>query len=234
MRPVRAAFLTPTLLMGGAERWLLSLARRCDRRRIQWTGTALTDRASFSPVLCRELSSYMPVYAGPHAGGGTAKPSVVRCRSARHALAAAVAEADVLLTWGTPRLAELLSGLPASKRHSHQIGGRLAAILVSHGGGEWAARAVQSSESGATHLVAVSEPALTAFCPAARGRAVILHNGVDVERCTPTVARSQSRSGWGFGDRHVLIGYVGRYSWEKNPLAAARAAAGLGGVYRAV
>lgn len=53
MRRIRAAFLTPTLLMGGAERWLISLARKCDREWIEWTGTALTLGAPVSDVLGR-------------------------------------------------------------------------------------------------------------------------------------------------------------------------------------
>lgn len=240
---VRLAFLTPTLLMGGAERWLVSLARRCDRERIEWTGTALTEGAAMSPALGRELSSYMPIFGGPGAGGNGA-PYIRRCRSAREALDCVVADADVLITWGTQNLAELLADLPSLSRRvsvrpsaalrARVASRRLPVVLVSHGGGEWAARTVQTSESGASHFVAVSEPALTPFSPTARERAVIIHNGVDVERCTPTTERAETRAAWGFDDRHVLIGFVGRYSWEKNPLAAARAAVELGGNYRAV
>ena len=93
---------------------------------------------------------------------------------------------------------------------------------------------VRSSEAGATHFVAVSETALAPFSPEARKTAIIIHNGIDVERCTPTVARQQTRAAWGFGDHHRLIGYVGRYSGEKVPEAAARAAHHLGGDYHAV
>jgi hypothetical protein len=80
---LRVAFLTPTLLMDGAERWMISLARCCDRRRIEWAGTALTEGALASAELCREMAAYMPVYAGPGAGPRDGSSSVVRCPSAR-------------------------------------------------------------------------------------------------------------------------------------------------------
>src|SRR5437773_2762009 len=61
---VRAAFLTPCLLMGGAERWMISLARACDRRRVEWVGTVVADGGALSPELSAEMAAYMPVYTG--------------------------------------------------------------------------------------------------------------------------------------------------------------------------
>jgi glycosyltransferase involved in cell wall biosynthesis len=218
--PIRIALLTPTLLMGGAERWLISLARCCDRRRIEWTGTALSHGAAVHPDLCREMSAYMPVYAGPEAA--PLEDSIRRCPSARTALQTVLTDADVLITWGLPNLGDLVRG------YTRPV------VLVSHGGGEWARWTVRSSEAAATHLVAVSETARLAFSPEYHDRVAILHNGIDVQRCTPTIPRQQMRAVCGFADHHRLIGYVGRYSPEKNPTAAACVAHHLGGNYRAV
>lgn len=66
-RKLRAAFLTPSLRLGGAERWLISLAR-ASRDGVEWTGTTLTERARAHTELLRELAGCMPVYAGPRAG----------------------------------------------------------------------------------------------------------------------------------------------------------------------
>jgi glycosyltransferase involved in cell wall biosynthesis len=206
--------------MGGAERWLISLARCCDRRRVEWTGTALALGPLVDPDLCREMSAYMPVYAGPEAT--PSEDSICRCPSARAALQTVLRDADVLITWGLPNLGELIDG------YSRPV------VLVSHGGGEWALWTVRSSEAAATHLVAVSESARLAFSPELHDRVAILHNGIDVQRCTPTIARQQIRAAWGFADQHRLIGYVGRYSPEKNPVAAAWSVHQLGGNYRAV
>jgi len=221
-RPVRVAFLTPTLLMGGAERWMVSLARRCDRHRIVWTGTALSDWAPAKPEICRELSAYMPIFAGPGAGPPDDCPSVVRCRSTFDAVRLATQSADILVTWGLPDLGRLLASI------------ELPVVFVSHGAGDWTARAVQSSEPACSHFVAVSETALLPFRPQTRSRAIVLHNGVDVERCAPTQPREITRHSLGFDDQDILIGYVGRFSFEKNPLAAAIAARKLGGRFHAI
>jgi glycosyltransferase involved in cell wall biosynthesis len=210
--------------MGGAERWLISLARCCDRRRVEWVGTALSLGGMVHPDLCREMSAYMPIYAGPEAGALPCPDCIRSCSSARAALQTVLEDADVLITWGLPQLRDLLEGYDRP------------VILVSHGdgGGEWGRRTIRSSESGATHLVAVSEAASQAFSPECRDRVAILPNGVDVQRCTATVPRQEMREAWGFAEHHRLIGYVGRYSVEKNPMAAAWAVNHLGGDYRAV
>jgi glycosyltransferase involved in cell wall biosynthesis len=219
---LRVALLTPTLVMGGAERWMVSLARCCDRERIEWTGTALSDGAPASAELCREMSAFMPVYAGPGAGPAEFSPYVTYCDSAKAALTAALARADVLVTWGVPCLADLTG------RFDRPV------VLVSHGSGEWGLQTVRTSEAGATHFVAVSEAALEPFTPSARKVATVIHNGIDVERCTPNSSREHVRKAWGFSDHHRVIGYIGRYSCEKNPGAAAQAAIHLAGDYRAV
>lgn len=222
--PLRAAFLTPTFLMGGAERWMLSLARCCDRRRVEWVGTALAFGSPVHPDLCREMSAYMPLYAGPDVAALEGVHSICRCPSSAAALQSVLKDADVLITWGIPQLRDLLGG------YNRPV------ILVSHGvgGGEWAFRTIRSSESGATHLVAVSESARLAFSPENRDRVAVIYNGIDVQRCTPIVPRREMRTRWGFTEEQRLIGYVGRYSAEKTPTAAAVSVRQLGGPYYAV
>ena len=164
----------------------------------------------------------MPIYVGPGTGPRDGS-SVVRYPTAWAALDAATKTADVLIVWGLPDLAKRRDGLKIP-----------VVICVSHGSGEWTSKAMRSSESGATHFVAISEPAVDTFSSEVRKTATLIHNGIDVERCTPMISRAQMRTIWGFEEHHRLIGYVGRYSSEKNPEAAARAAMQLGGDYRAV
>ena len=105
--PIRLAFLTPTLLMGGAERWLISLARCCDRRRVEWIGTALAFGSPVHPDLCREMSAYMPIYAGPEVVPLEDANSIRRCPSAPAALQTVLKDADILITWGIPQRARV-------------------------------------------------------------------------------------------------------------------------------
>lgn len=220
--PPRVGFLTPSLLMGGAERWMIALAEHCDPEAVAWAGTALTADALAEPAICREMNRFMPVYGGPAPDGDRSHPYVTRLPTAADAVTAVARQADVIISWGVHYLKDQLDGFPG------------ASVLVSHGTGEWTNDAMKASESGATHFAAVSEAALAPFSPSARSKARVIHNGVDADRCTPTIGRDRLRALWGFDELKRLVGYVGRYSPEKNPLAAARAVRELGGDYRAV
>lgn len=221
--PVRVGFITPSLLLGGAERWMIALARSSDPRCVRWTGTALTEWAQSDSSLSGELRHSMPIYGGPPRGEGEHDmESVDRLPTAQQGVDLVFQRSEVVVAWGLDHLADLVDGYR----------GRV--VLVSHSAAEWTSRAIRLSEPGATDFAAVSEAALAPFSEAVRPRARVLYNGAEVSRCVPTRDRGDIRSSWGFDRRHRLIGYVGRYSPEKNPLAAAITAGRLGGWYRAV
>jgi glycosyltransferase involved in cell wall biosynthesis len=80
--------------------------------------------------------------------------------------------------------------------------------------------------TGVTHLAAVSEAAMAYF----DGREgleglprTVLYNGADPQRCKQQRGRRAIRAAWGLKDRDVVIGYLGRQSEEKNPMAPALA-----------
>jgi glycosyltransferase involved in cell wall biosynthesis len=108
--------------------------------------------------------------------------------------------------------------------------GRL--IAVSHGCNDWTRQQILGTLDRATDLVAVSRAAAEVFPEPAR--ATILHNGVDVERLGQRRERCEVRREWDLGVDVIAVGYVGRYSAEKNPLAAAEAVRELGPHFRAV
>jgi len=90
--------------------------------------------------------------------------------------------------------------------------------------------------TGVTHLAAVSEAAAGYFDarPGRRLPVTIIYNGVDEGRCLPQRGRRWQRAQWGVGEQEVAVGYVGRYSVEKNYLAVAYALRCLPQRYRAV
>lgn len=204
---IRAAILTPVLQVGGAEQWLLSLARRSDPARMRWVGVALTEQAPVDAEFCAEVARYVPVFGAEEAQGDGA----VRCATAREALRAAASQADVLVAWGLRDIRPVLDAVD------------IPTVYVSHGSGEWSANCARAIENHPVRLAAVSEAAREAFSPGKRPRVRVIHNGVEVDRCTPTRSRAAVRSAWGYDARHRLVAYVGRYSEEKNPVAAALA-----------
>lgn len=104
-------------------------------------------------------------------------------------------------------------------------------MLVSHGAGSWTETILETSRDAADWLVGVSRPAAASFRAA---DATVIHNGGDHDRCRVTMPRESVRQAWGARIGECLVGYVGRYSWEKNPAAAAAAVRRLGPPYRAV
>lgn len=126
---------------------------------------------------------------------------------------------DVLIVWGVSDLDDL-----------PPYPGRV--ILVSHGFSLWAEMVLRGCLHRATDLAAVSRWAAQSFPEPSK--VTVLHNGIELNRCRAVRPRREVRAEWGLDDEQVAIGYVGRLSWAKNPLAAAAAAYVLGRPYRAV
>jgi len=72
------------------------------------------------------------------------------------------------------------------------------------------------------NAVAVSILARACFPP--ETAVEIIYNGVDLQRLEPHETRAQTRRRLGVPEGATVVGYVGRWGYQKNPLAAARAA----------
>jgi len=243
----RVGFVTPNLVMGGAERWILNLLRYLDRERIALAGVALLNDAPADLAMCLEASESAPVFGGPdrtavarsgevsrqspgagpqHApGDGTQEspdsPPVIRFGSVQEALDVLCRRCDVIVAWGSDHFSRLMA--------ERRFAGKL--VIVAHGSAPSTAQMLAASTAAAHHLVGVSRASAAAFRDP---RATVIHNGADPTRCAVTAPRELVRRQWGAADGEILIGYVGRFSWEKNPLAAAQAAREMGQGYRAV
>lgn len=86
-RPVRVGLVTPSIVLGGAERWLIDMSRYC---RVEWTGCASISPDGNSRLIA-EMRRYMPVVF-----------------SGRAAVAEVAQTADVLIVWGVANLPELI------------------------------------------------------------------------------------------------------------------------------
>lgn len=272
---LRVGFVTPNLVLGGAERWVLNMLRYLDGERISLSGVCLLSAAPADLEMCLEASQFAPVFGGPVARSGDRpeqgaedrpeqqvvarpvdqpqqgdppehgavasspphlvalssplghrhgsapatgarsgdrleqdSPPVIRLGSVREALAALCQRSDVIVAWGSAHFARLM----AEQRFAGQV------VVVAHGSAPSTVEMLASSQHAAHQLVGVSRASAAAFC---NPRASVIHNGADAERCAVTVPREETRRAWGAAAGEILVGYVGRFSWEKNPLAAA-------------
>lgn len=193
---IRVAFLTPSLHIGGAERWILSLARHfVDAQAVDVVLCA----PHFHPDIFKEAAQLMPVFAARQLGDP---------EETRRLLAQACRRADVLITWGIPRLATVTHGL------------RLPVIDVSHSDGAWQqqTKMVRRASGGANFHVAVSRAALGAFPAGVAQRAVVIYNGAEVHRVSPRRGRTWQRAQWGVTEKDRVALFLGRFDEVKGPL----------------
>ena len=181
---LRVGFLTPNLLMGGVEHWLLGLLKH-NSGLLSWS-VGVTNPVAIEPDMRREAEQFTEVVTGVAA------------------LAALVANADVMVAWGVYGLAEML----------HDFTGPV--VQVSHGCGASTEHFPAANRAVTTHSVAVSRAVAPAFC---HDQVTIIPNGVDSRRCKSLRLREEIRREWGLLPHEIAVGFVGRISPEKNPLA---------------
>jgi len=226
---IKAAMVTPNLTLGGAERWLVDLIKHSSPSRIRWTGLAISSFGGCDRQLSEELRPYTRLYANKCVNRPShAKPfywpaiDKVTDPNFRSAVRMAVKDADVVLTWGWSDMDYWFDGIDVPR------------ITCSHS-------TINPSEAGRkvrglTHLTAVSKAAMH-FFDGSQGSDLpktVLYNGADPQRCQPIRGRKAIRETWGVKGKDIVIGYLGRQSPEKNPIAPAQAIKGAPPWYRAI
>lgn len=204
--PIRVGFLAPTLALGGTSRWMTSLARHLPGQSGHRIAVSMIAAAIHAPnSRSQETEGEARAYAPVDHG--------------RKAVEALAAQSDVLLVSGMPNL----DCLPP-------FAGPL--VFVGHGHCQWTVEIILACLPRVTHWVAVSQSAAESFPDPSK--VTVIHNGVEADRCTPRTSRDVVRAAWGLAADEIAVGYVGRFSPEKNPADCAHAVQVLGSPYRAV
>ena len=193
---IRIAFLTPSLHIGGAEMWILSLARNF----LQARPVALIHTSHFDhPDIVRQAKALMPILR-PRDPRNYRQLKLLTERACR--------TADVLVTWGYGPLARLTRDLD------------IPVVEVSHSDGAWGPQSqlVHHSSRGADYHVAVSHAAVGAFPEHLQEKVNIIYNGAEVDRVTPRRGRRLQREAWGFDDERRIALFLGRFADVKQPL----------------
>lgn len=64
-RRLRVGFVTPNVVLGGAEYWILGLLKYCDPTLIAWSGIAITGVDACDDEMCRQAARHGPLYGAP-------------------------------------------------------------------------------------------------------------------------------------------------------------------------
>ena len=220
--PVRVGMLLPVWCCGGLERYHLALARSTAGE-IEWVGCVLTDRAPTMQPMIDELAAVMPVYGTMQLADAplNGMERIVRYGTEAEALERVLPDCDVLLTWGVRDLS-ILKGFAGP------------VVLLSHGACDWTSKMLHAPARRATHFAAVSRAAARSFPREVQNRVVLQPAGIELSRVASTGGRELARRLIGVNDDHKLVGYIGRFSPEKNPFRAAEIVGQLGSPYVAV
>lgn len=215
-RPIRVVILTPSLDMGGAERWVRTLAISLQTPRVQCVGVLLTGSSLNEDIAAEIAAAKVPIHCHTHL------PHVLQHASRTDARDYAFRDADVLVVWGLSELSQF----------SDTFDGRV--VFCSHGTADHALKALDTAATYAPYLTAVSRAAAGEWFGSPRMN--VIFNGVDPDRCRAKTPRDKVRERWGLdpAKRIKVVGYVGRLSWEKDPMAVVRAISVLPDQYHAV
>jgi glycosyltransferase involved in cell wall biosynthesis len=124
------------------------------------------------------------------------------------------ADCDVLLCSGPAEVAEWLA----------DVRPRLT-VFIAHGTAPPYRTLLERCGSIVDHVVAVSNRVRETTC--GNFPCTVIPNGIDVAHIAHSRSRDEVRHGMGFGRDDYVLGYVGRFSWEKRPRTVIEAVAQL-------
>lgn len=187
-KAVKLAFLAPSLLLGGAERWIASLCRHFDYARVWPVAIVLTEPKQRSAIVEAWLPKHIKIL--PH----EYLPSVM-------------SQVDALLAWGTHDLAQRTKG--AKCRIFEAQHGTM-------GFGEYQQRLAKAAIDAGAVLTAVGEACLENFPPEYRERVTFLQNGAETDRLQPIEGRIATRAKLGITPSQKMCLFIGRIAKVKN------------------
>ena len=207
-RAVRVGFLGPSILAGGAERWMLDLVRFCDPIRIQWT-CAVIAYEWCDMSMRAALAHLIPVYQeGSVYYRGESRPL-----SLEAAIYQLFNESEIVIGWELDKM--MLTW--TEDRHVRFIN-------VAHRHDP----SLEGTVGCGHYLAAVWHHCRESFGQNRKSSVWVIPNGIDIDRCYPAYPHRAMRDLWGCREEDIVVGYLGRIAPEKNLPALARAVIGLG------
>ncbi|WP_198000204.1 glycosyltransferase family 4 protein [Gimesia alba] len=221
-KKIRLGVCMPNMAMGGVTRLLLTMMDTQVDHGLEWSGFAIGNSEVFDIETAKRILRYCPIYCTRNDPKFQGLVTVVK-----NACQKVVDESDLVNLWGYTKSNDEIDSTNWNSKPS---------LVISHGQCEWTRKNLSVSLSkGSMHvLVAVSEAAGECIQEATRKPYAVIYNSVDFSRCAPSRDRDEVRREWGISPEVKAVGYIGRFAMDKNPLATAKAVAGLGEGYHAV
>ena len=202
-RPLSVVHVNAALLSAGIENWQVSLAKYSDPRRLKFQRCLVLNHW-VDPKQIRRMN--MPVMVG---GDEVTVKSAVK-------------DADVVIVSDSGHqsveVAQWISEIQ-SESDRPKVN-----LFILHGDSSYTANRANAFYQVADQFVSISQHVQRrmSHLPSA-----VIRNGVDPHRLIQTEKREEFRSRYGFTSRDFVVGFVGRFSQEKNPFAVMEAVSAL-------
>jgi glycosyltransferase involved in cell wall biosynthesis len=193
-----------------------NLASRSDKIRVGFICPCLINGGAetWMASLARSLDQRFEV-VGVAINGSTIEPSSLEAyegicpvSQGTQAVRTLAKNVDILVCWGSHDFARAWRGDPD----------RPFLLSTCHIPPEWD-EGLYSDVTDIDGFVAVSEAAFQVIPEPNRSKAVVIPNAVDQNRLISTRSREEVRHSWGVDADDYVVGYLGRLSAEKNPMA---------------
>jgi glycosyltransferase involved in cell wall biosynthesis len=196
---LKVGFVTPSLEMGGAERWIMSLAK--NMRTVETVGIAHVGH-KVHRNMCKEALRICPVFAQMGSDYG-----MTHVTTHRDAVQAVVDRSDLVIVWGIPNTRETFEGF------------HVPIIDVSHlePKSKGNVEICNQSWRGATHVAAISEAAAQSYPDVVHPSVTVIYNGAEVDRMTPRRGRKVMRDQQKWTDDDRVLLHMGRLYEIKHP-----------------
>lgn len=204
---MKVGWISACLGIGGADGYMLGLCRYA--RNIDWTGIAIQAQVSVPNLEWAERMTGKSVNFHQVDHHSYQLPGISYHNCLANAVYEVAREADILVTWGVPKLREHIQVLD------------LPIVEIAQNCDDYARQVIASNEDIVDYRVAVSQSCVPAF--GSRGADAVIYNAIDPGRVTPYYGRATRRHLWGLTDEHKVLLFSGRLVDEKCPAAMIQA-----------
>ncbi len=221
-KEIRLGICMPNMAMGGVTRLFLTMMNASIGHSLEWSGIAIGDAKVFDLQTAQSILRHCPIYCTVDDPKFQGLVTIVP-----NACQAIVDQSDLINLWGYN---QSNAEIDAAEWESIPM------LIISHGQCDWTRQnlSVTFSKSKMQIIVAVSAAAGEMIEEITDKSYQVIYNAVDFSRCAPVVDRETTRKAWGIEPGAKAIGYIGRFAYDKNPLATAKAVSELGEDYHAV
>lgn len=225
-KPIKVGFLMPNLSFGGQESLVENLSKHASIGNIEYSFFKPEGEGIPSEVeTIVRLSKHMDIYIEETESKILKEVQRLELNNVSfHTcgdLMFFAENMDIIITWGLRNLGALVANI------------KVPIVLLSQCSDQWNIEVLEKTCKFATNFVAISEAA-NIFPDCVKKSVRYIRNPVFPKMENITKTKEEIRKEWGASKEDILVGFIGRWDYQKNPLALANGISKLPDNYKAV